>query len=195
MDTQSTPTASPIDDLFKLTLADGLKAESGGKEIRYKVVMLRETSVADERKAERESERAVSVNGAWKLLVSESNFKHMLNMLHIEAFKCDGMMIPQAMIDIDLYDRLSPRDLEMLEERIFLITLSSEVRYGNMTQAEFEAIVAGLAPPAGVRSPQPSGQAADLGAPADQSESGPALLADFTGKSSQGPAEGHGHAA
>ena len=195
MDTQSTATASQIDDLFKLTLPDGLKTESGGKEVRYKVVTLRETSVADERKAERESERAVNVNGAWKLLVSESNFKHVLNMLHIEEFKCDDLTIPRAMIDIEIYDRLSPRDLEKLEERIFLITLSSEVRYGNMTEAEFEAIVSGLAPPAGVRSPQPSGQAADLGAPADQSESGPALLADFTGKPSQGPAEGHGHAA
>lgn len=193
MDTQSPPT--PIGDLFRLTLPDGLKTESAGQELRYKLVTLRETSVADERKAERESERAVNVNGAWKLLVSESNFKHVLNMLHIEEFKCDDMTIPRAMIDLDLYDRLSPRDLEVLEERIFLITLSSEVRYGNMTQAEFEAIAAGLSPTVGTRSPQPSGQAADLGAPADQSESGPALLADFTGTSPQGSAEGHGRAA
>ena len=84
MTSQSTPSAesSPvyrIDDLFKLTLLDGLKVMAGGVELRYQMVTLRETSVADERKAERESERAVNVNGAWKLLVSESNFKHVLN--------------------------------------------------------------------------------------------------------------------
>ncbi len=183
-----------IDDLFKLTLADGLQTESGGKELRYKLVKLRETTVADERRAERESERAVNVNGAWKLLVSESTFKHVLNMLHIEEFVCDGQAIPQAMIDIDLYDRLSSRDLKAIEERIFLITLSSEVRYGNMTEQEFDAIAMGLAPAMPAQSPQSSGQTPDLGAPADQSGAGPAMLADFIRNDSEGPAQGHGQA-
>lgn len=199
MTSQSTPSAesSPvyrIDDLFKLTLLDGLKVTAGGHEMRYQVVTLRETSVADERKAERESERAVNVNGAWKLLVSESNFKHVLNMLHIDSLRCDDQVLPKEVIDLDLYDRLSPRDLKAIEERIFLITLSSEVRYGNMTQQEFDLIAAGLAP---VRphSPQPSGQAPELGAPADQFGSGPAMLADFTGNDTQGAAASHGQAA
>lgn len=196
MTEQSTPNAasSPsgrIDDLFTLTLADGLPATMGGKEIRYKVVKLRETSVADERKAEQLAERPVEVNGKWRLLVSDSTFKHVLNMLHIGALICDEVTIQGALIDLDLYDRLSHRDLAMLEERVFLISLSSEVRYGNMTEEEFEAICDGLAPVAAAQSPQPSGQASDVGAAAHQRESGPAMLADFTGNAAQGTAKSH----
>ncbi|MFI5448100.1 hypothetical protein [Polaromonas sp. UC242_47] len=125
MTEQSTPNAesSPavrIDNLYKLVLADGLKLESGGKDILYKVVSLRDTNVADERKAEALSERAMMVGGGWKLLVSDSNFKHVLNMLHIESFHCDDTVIPRGLIDLDMYDRLSSRDLELIEQRIFL---------------------------------------------------------------------------
>ncbi|MFI5448083.1 hypothetical protein [Polaromonas sp. UC242_47] len=101
MTEQSTPNAesSPavrIDNLYKLVPADGLKLESGGKDILYKVVSLRDTNVADERKAEALSERAMMVGGGWKLLVSDSNFKHVLNMLHIESFHCDDTAIPRG---------------------------------------------------------------------------------------------------
>ena len=191
----ASPTAPErIDDLFKLTLADGLPAEVGGKTIRYQVITLRETNVADERRAEALSERAINVNGGWKLLVSESNFKHALNMMHIAAFHCDDLTIPQALIDLALYDKLSSRDLELIEQRIFLLTLASEVRYGNMTQADFEAITAGLAPPKAAP-PQPLGQTAAVGAFDERAESGPALLADYAGATAQGPADGHGGAA
>ena len=200
MTPQSTPDAvSPIperiDDLFKLTLADGLPADVGGKTIRYQAVTLRETNVADERRAEALSERAMNVNGGWKLLVSESNFKHALNMMHIAAFHCDELTIPQALIDLALYDKLSSRDLELIEQRIFLLTLASEVRYGNMTQADFEAITAGLAPAKAVAaSPQPPGQTAGVASFDERPESGPALLADYAGAAAQSATEGHGGA-
>lgn len=183
-----------IDDLFKLTLPDGLKVQRGGRELSYRVVTLRETGVADERKAEALSERAVLAGGAWKLLVSESNFKHTLNMLHIASFHCDDEVIPQAMIDLAMYDKLSSADLELLEERIFLITLASEVRYGNMSQAEFETIVAGLATPKGAQPPQPTGQSAAVGEVDDRAGSGPALLADYVGADAKGAADGDGRA-
>jgi phage FluMu protein gp41 len=196
----STPTAalSPperIDDLFKLILADGLSVESAGKTIRYQCVTLRETNVADERRAEALSERAMNVNGGWKLLVSESNFKHALNMMHIASFHCDELSIPQPLIDLAMYDKLSSRDLQLIEERIFLLTLASEVRYGNMTQADFEAIAAGLAPVKAVAaSPQPSGQTAGVASLDERAESGPALLADYAGDAAQSAPEGHGGA-
>lgn len=197
MTEQPTPASSlpeRIDDLFRLTLADGLPADVGGKTIRYQVITLRETNVADERRAEALSERAINVNGGWKLLVSESNFKHSLNMMHIAAFHCDELVIPQALIDLALYDKLSSRDLELIEQRIFLLTLASEVRYGNMTQADFEAITAGLAPVKAAASPQPPGQTAAVGAFDERAESGPALLADYAGNAAKGQADGHGGA-
>jgi phage FluMu protein gp41 len=192
---ESSPPPGRIDDLFKLTLADGLTLEAGGKTIRYQVVTLRETHVADERKAEMLSERAIQAGGSWKLLVSESNFKHALNMLHIESFHCDGQTIPQAMIDLAMYDRLSSRDLEMLEERIFLLTLAAEVRYGNMTQEDFDNTMAGLMTKPAVQSaPQPSGQAASVGASDERAESGPTLLTDFAGDAANGQAQSDGQA-
>lgn len=199
MNPQSIPSPEPsaperIDDLYKLTLFDGLALEAGGKPILYKTVTLRETNVADERKAEALSERAIMAGGSWKLMVSESNFKHALNMLHVEAFECDGVVIPRAMIDLALYDRLSSHDLELLEQRIFLITLAAEVRYGNMTQADFDAAVSGIARPA-AQAPQPQGQTPTVGAPAGGPESGPALLADYAGAAAQGQAESHGQPA
>lgn len=199
MDTLSTPTpvSTPparIDDLYTLVLADGLPAEVAGKTIYYRTAKLRETNVADEREAERLSERAMLVGGSYKLLVSESNFRHALNMLHIDSLHCDDQVIPRSMIAIDLYDKLSARDLELLEQRIFLITLAAEVRYGNMTVQEFEALAAGVAPK-GVAAPQPVGQAATVGTPAVFAESGPALLTDYLGAAAQGAAQSHDAAA
>ena len=113
-------------------------------------------------------------------------------MRHIEAFVCDGQKIPQPMIDLELVGKLSLHDLGLIEQRVFLISLASEVRYGNITQVEFDRIVAGGSPTqAGQASPQRAGQAADVGQAPAQSQSGPALLADFTGGDASGTASGH----
>lgn len=188
MDTQSTPTASPIDDLFTLILVDGLTVESNGKPIKYMTLKLRETGVADERIAQRLSERVVMVGGVHKLLVSDADFRYGLTVRHIEAFVCDGQKIPQALIDWELVGKLSSHDLGMIEQRVFLITLAAEVRYGNMSQAEFDAIVMGRAPTQA--SPQREGQAADVGQASAESQPGPALLADFTGNPASGTPSG-----
>ncbi|MES1977557.1 MAG: hypothetical protein V4451_05940 [Pseudomonadota bacterium] len=193
MTEQSTPNAAPsdqikIDDLTKLILADGLKLQRGDKEIVYKVVTLRETGVREERIAEKLSERAVMAGGAWRLMHSESDFKHALNMLHIESFKCDGVEIGSGVIDLDMYDRLSSRDLELIEQRIFLMTMAAEVRYGNVTQQYFEEVLAGVTATPLVKAPQLSGQTPDVGAPADRVESGPTLLADLSGEHPHGKA-------
>lgn len=170
-----------IDDLFKLILADGLKATMDGKELRYKVVRLRETGVAEERIAVRQAERVVEYRGAPRLLISEADFKLALNAQHIEAFVCDGFTIPAAAIDLDLVGKLSTHDMGLIEQRIALITLAAEVRYGNITPEQFNDIVGGKPAEQASESPQPVGQAAGVGAAAASPESGPALLADFVG--------------
>jgi phage FluMu protein gp41 len=193
-DTAATAPPARIDDLYTLVLADGLPVELEGQPIRYRTVRLRETTVADEREAERLSERAILVSGSYKLLISESNFKHVLNMLHIESFHCDGEVIGRSLISLDLYDKLSVRDLELLEQRIFLLTLAAEVRYGNMTQAEFDELAAGIAPKGQAPSPQPVGQATAVGQAGLHAESGPALLTDYLGAAAQGQAQSAGAA-
>jgi hypothetical protein len=97
-------------------------------------------------------------------------------------------VIGRSLIGLEMYDKLSVRDLELLEQRIFLLTLAAEVRYGNMSQAEFEALAAGIAPKGAVQPPQPVGQTTAVGAPGVFAESGPALLTDYLGAAAQGQA-------
>lgn len=190
MNTKSTPAASSgIDDLFSLTLVDGLPVEAGGKTLRYRTVKLRETSVADERIAVRLSERVVMLGGVPKLLASEGDFRFAMTMRHCAAFECDGMSIPLDVLDLDVLGKLSPHDLQLIEERVVLITLAAQVRYGTLSQAEFDAFYMGRNP-APTASPQPVGQTASVGADAGHAESGPALLADFTGDAAQGTGGG-----
>lgn len=188
MDTNTAPTKpSTIDDLFKLHLVDGLKATAEGRAIHYKVVRLRETDVNDERLATRLAERVVNVRGVDKLLVSDADFRIALTMRHVEAFECDGLKIPQAALDLDLFGKLSSHDLGLIERRVFLITLAAEVRYGLISQEDFDTIMAGGSPSQeGSPAPRSMGQAAAVGAVDPSPEPGPALLADFTGQPAAG---------
>jgi phage FluMu protein gp41 len=172
------------DDLYRLTLADGLPVEREGKTIRYRVVHLRETNVADERAAQRAAERVMVVAGVAKLLVSEADFRYALTMRHIEAFECDGQRIGQPLVDLELLGKLSSHDLGLIEQRVFLLTLAAEVRYGNLSQADFDIYAAGGTPKAaaGNAAPQPAGQAGGVGEVAPVDQPGPALLADYAGR-------------
>lgn len=184
---------SPIEDLFSLTLHDGLPVTTEGKEIKYRQVKLRETRVADERAAQRAAERMVMVDGAPRLLVSDAEFRYALTARHIDAFMCDGQAIPGAMVDVDLLGKLSSHDLGLIERRVFLINLAAELRYGNISQGEFDALSSGEASGSqGPRSPQPVGQAAGQRADAADDQSGPALLADFAGGAAAGAPAVHG---
>lgn len=197
MEHNNTPAPVPpgIDDLFTLVLTDGLPAQVAGKTIKYRTVKLRETGVADERAAQRMAERVVQVGGAPRLLVSDADFRFALTARHIESFACDGQTIPQPMIDLELVGKLSTYDFGLIEQRVFLITLAAEVRYGNMTEAEFASFAAGKhpnqAPDQVGASPQRAGQATAVGALAAAAESGPALLADYAGDAAAGTAQGH----
>lgn len=175
-----------IDDLYTLTLADGLPVESEGKTIRYRLVRLRETNVADERAALRLAERVVNVGGQPKLLVSDEDFRFALTMKHVAAFECDGQRITEHVIDLALFGKLTSHDLGLIEQRVFLLTLAAEVRYGHMTQADFDAIASGDKAPPASTSPQRVGQASGLGATASGTEPGPALLTDFAGERAAG---------
>lgn len=180
-----------IDDLFRLVLVDGIPVQSDGKTLRYREVRLRETNVNDERAAQRMAERVVNVGGKPTLLVSESDFRYALTMRHVESLHCDGLVLHQATLDLDLFGRLSSHDLGLIEARVFLITMAAELRYGNITQADFDAVMAGETKP-GPQAPQRGGQAAEPGAAGDQPQPGPALLADYAGRDAGGAPEGDG---
>lgn len=184
-------TAATVDDLFTLMLVDGLPVTVEGREARYKRVRLRVTNVADERAAQRAAERVVTVGGVPRLVASDGDFQFAMTLQHVEWMECDGQRLYRASMDLDLFGRLSSHDLALIEQRVFLIELAEEVRYGNMSQADFDAIVSGTkALEAGA--PQHVGQAAGVGQADPVAESGPALLADFAGGATDRPAAGHG---
>jgi phage FluMu protein gp41 len=180
-----------MENLFKLTLADGLQVDKAGAKVCYRTVYLRETSVGDERAAQRLAERVVPVNGTPRLVVSDAEFRHAMTMRHIEAFECDGQRIGQGLVDMEMLDKLSSHDLGLIEQRVFLIEMAAEVRYGNMSQADLDALLSGAkAQPQ--QAPQPVGQAAGVGRTGPEPEPGPALLADFTGSAAHGSPAGDG---
>lgn len=185
-------TAATVDDLFTLLLVDGLPVTVEGREARYKRVRLRATNVADERAAQRAAERVVTVGGVPRLVASDAEFQFAMTFQHVEWLECDGQKLYRASMDLDLFGRLSSHDLAQIEQRVFLIELAEEVRYGNMSQADFDAIVSGTRKLESAGSPQHVGQAAGLGQDDPVAESGPALLADFAGGAANRPAAGHG---
>jgi phage FluMu protein gp41 len=176
-----------IDDLFTLRLVDGLPVQRDGKPIKYRLVKLRETGVADERAATRMAERVVMVGDAPQLLCSPSDFKFAMTLKHIESFHCDTLVLDGPMLDLELLGKLSSHDLGLIEARVFLIEVAAQVRYGVITQAQFQAVLAGsqadkAAPP------QPPRQAEALGAPGGADQPGVAVLADFSGEGANGQA-------
>ena len=183
--TNATPNAAPslIADLYTLTLADGLPVQtqsaSGKQDLRYKLLRLRETTVLDVRYATRVAERVATHEGVPRLLVSDSDYDLAMTMRHCECFEADGLRIDQSVLDLELFAKISHHDLGLIQERIALIALAAQVRYGLLTQAQLEAILSGRDTAGGVAAPQPVGQAQTVGEPAAQPELGPALLTDF----------------
>ncbi|WP_431511661.1 phage tail assembly protein [Variovorax sp. DAIF25] len=185
MHPQPTPiTSAPgIPDLFSLTLVDGLPVDREGAVIRYRTVRLRETGIAEERAAIRQAERVATVGGVAELLVSRADFSFAMTVLHIESFECDGAKIPAAVIDGKMVGKLSEHDFRLIEQRVYLIELAAQVRYGVITREDFHALSGGVVPSA---APQPVGQTSDVGANAAAGESGPQMLNDFAGAGAAG---------
>lgn len=182
----STPLQTQIDDLYRLVLVDGLPAESAGQQLRYRTVRLRETTVADERAAVRLAERVMWVDGQHKLLVSDAEFRYAMTYMHVEAFECDGQSLPRAVLGLEVFGKMSAHDLQQIEERVVLITLAAQVRYGLLSEVDFAQYLAGHKKDG--QPPQPVGQAAAVGAPAVPAELGPALLADYAANAARSPA-------
>lgn len=195
--THPTPTQKPdasvhvLTDIFTIHLADGLPVIRGDKTIRYKLAKLRETNIADERIAVKLSERVVFIQGQPKLLASDAEFRFAMTMRHVDKLICEGIgELDQNAIDLDVFSKLSPHDVAQIERRIFLIEAASQVRYGLITQEQFDAMCTTLHD-VNV-APQPLGSGAVSGASASDAGSGPAMLADFNGKGADSTASGLG---
>jgi phage FluMu protein gp41 len=185
-----------IKDIYTLRLHTGIpaKRQHGANkiDIYYNAVRLRETNVADQRWAVQQAERAVLVNGGYQLLESKADYKLALTLRHCESFSCDGEALPQSAMDLDTFGKLSDHDLALIEERIYLMELAAQVRYGALDEAVYKAVMTDhVAGKLGVKaSPQPESQATGVAAIAAEPELGPAMLTDFIGTSAHSPAAG-----
>jgi len=177
-------------DIHVVQLVDGLKSVVGTQEVRYRTVRLRETNVADEYAALQMAERVVHINGKPTLLVSDELYRIALTLRHVERFQAAGLDdITLDLLTLEMFGRLSPLDLQRIEDRVVLVDLAAHLRHGLITQAEFDAAVAGEKEPQGPRS---EGQAAAVGEAGAAAESGPAMLADFSAGDAAGAAAGAG---
>ncbi|ACH72958.1 MULTISPECIES: phage tail assembly protein [Burkholderia] len=177
-------------DIHVITLVDGLRSQVGDKEVRYRTVRLRETTVADEYVAMQLAERVVDVKGKPTLLVSDDLYRIALTMRHCERFQCAGLDdIQLELLTLEMFGRLSPLDLARIEERCVLVDLAAQYRHGLITKDAFDSMLADStnSESAGPRS---EGQAAELGDAGAATQSGPSMLADFAARDAQGAADG-----
>ena len=160
-------------NLNTVTLIDGLPTTLGADTVYYKTVILRPATVAMDLRAVELSERIVYIEGKPKLLLSDEMYRVAMTMLRIERFVADGSGlgdIDHPLIDLKMMGRLSPQDLEKIEQQTALMDLAAQVRYGNITQEEFDDFFNATPNTQKKESaPQPTGEAGDVDEHADQS--------------------------
>lgn len=167
-----------IQELYTLRLIDGLPSIIDNKQVFYRTVRLRETSVADDRRAAEMAQRLMTVNGRPMLVMSDETFQQAQTMLHIQAFEEPGLpSIDNNLLGLDIIGKLNRYDWQKIEERCWLIELANQQRYGLLSAAELTAILAApnKTTPDAV-GPRSGGQAEGLGADVAQPESGPVAL-------------------
>lgn len=128
-----------IDDINELRLVDGLPTEVNGKIVRYHIVKLREITVEDDREAVQLAERLIKMpDGEHKLLVSQDEYNLAMTMRYCARFESGGFEpIDQNILDLDLFAKLTPLDLQAIRERTLLIESLSQLRHGLITDTQF----------------------------------------------------------
>lgn len=165
-------------DLYVLNLADGLKSRIGDKDVIYKTIRLRETTVADELIAVELSERVMIVQGKPTLIVSDELYRLAMNMRHIAAFTCSGLDdIDTDLLNLKMMGRLSSHDMQQIEERVMLISMAAAVRYGTMSPTEFDNVLSGMGKEQ-TQTKRSKDQTAGVDADDPATQSGPQMLAD-----------------
>ena len=181
-----------IHELYALHLVDGLPSIIDNKPVLYRTVRLRETCVADDRRAAEMAQRLMTVSGRPMLVMSDEAFQQAQTMLHIQAFEEPGLPpIDNNLLGLDIVGKLNRYDWQKIEERCWLIELANQQRYGLLTAAELAAILAepNKTPPGAV-GPRSDGQAEGLGADAAQPESGPVAIDIRAGATAAGASAG-----
>lgn len=182
-------------DLYTLRLIEGVPTTIGTQEVRYRIVRLREICLEDQLAAVEAAERLVRVNGKNVLVLSDEIYAIALSSRHIERFEASGVEpIGRDLIDLKLMGRLHPLDMARIDERIALINLAAQARWGLVPEAKLEAVLAALdadgkpveakdARDTAPRSPDPAEAVADAH---DAARPGPGMLTDYAAANAAG---------
>lgn len=183
-----------VSELPTLKLVDGLTIRQGEEDKTYTHVELRETTVADEIKAAKLSEQVGELNGRVVFAPNMDVFTHAMTMLSIVQFTGDGLEpLPAHAINMDTFGKLSRGDVTLIEERSMLIELQAQVRFGLITQDDFDAALAnsvgGEVTP---QTKQPDGQSDGVGQADTVHGSQPVCehVVDRTSEPAQSPVDG-----
>lgn len=130
------------------------------------------------------------VNGQPQLMVSDAEFRYAMTARHIAAFECGDLTIPYPMVDVDMLGKLSSHDLSLIEQRVFLVELAAQVRYGAISQADFDKMVKGEQE--ADDAPQPAGQDEAVGQTPTGNQPVPTLLTDHTRDHTHGTTASNG---
>ena len=159
------PNKTEIIDPKVVILQYGLKTEIDGKEVPYTRVILRPATVAMDMQAIELSERLVMIGGIPTLKMSEEIYRIAMTMLRIERLECtDSNVNPidHTLIDMRLMGKLHPYDMSRIEQGILLHDMTESLRYGNITQAQFDAVFAKDQPAKDTdKAPQPEGESGE----------------------------------
>lgn len=151
----------PIDPKV-VELHDGIVTTINDKSVPYKRVILRPATVAMDMQAIELSERVVMISNVPTLKMSEEVYRIAMTMLRIERFECtDASMSPigHELIDMNTIGRLHPLDMAKIEQGILLFDMTESLRFGNITQAQFDAVFNNTAKPQQDNTPQHAGEA------------------------------------
>ena len=133
-----TPHTIP-DSLYTLALIDGYPTTINGQAVPYKTVRLRETLASDLAEAVRMAERVVVHQGKPLLLVSEPDYQLAMTLRHIVAFKHPTAAdIGADILTLASMGKLNPYDLARIQERVLIIELAAQVRYGLISEQAFD---------------------------------------------------------
>lgn len=149
-----------VNQVNRVVLHDGFKTEIDGKTVPYTLIKLRPATVAMDMRAIELSERLVNVGGVLTLKMSEEMYRIAMTMQRIESIECTDAnvkAIDDKLIDLKFLSKLHPMDLARIEQQILIFDLYESYRFGNISQAQFEAALCGDAEPE-TAAPQPAGE-------------------------------------
>lgn len=134
-----------MDDLYSVELVEGLViGEMQGTRAVYKRVYLRESCEQFLHDAIRQVQQLMrGADGRMHLVHNEALYEAARIARHIDRITGNGPELRQPDIDLALLGKMHPLDVARIAEQLLHIELAAQVRWGLITQDEYDLILLG----------------------------------------------------